>query len=48
MKYQEPIDGIDLHTFGDASGQGVAATVVAVVRQASGTSKGLVAWPRRF
>ena len=48
MKYQESIDEIDLHTFGDASGQGVAATVVAVVRQASGNSKGLVASKSRL
>ena len=39
IKCQEPIDEIDLHTFGDMSGQGVAATVVAVVRQASDTLK---------
>ena len=48
VKYQEPIEEIDLHTFGDASGQGVAATVVAVVRQASGNSKGLVASKSRL
>ena len=43
VNYQEPIEDIDLQTFGDASGQGVAATVVAVMRQSSGISKGLVA-----
>ena len=43
MKYQQPIEEIDLHTFGHASRQGVAATVVAVVRQSSGISKSLVA-----
>jgi hypothetical protein len=32
-----------LHTFDDASGQGVAATVIAVSQQESGTSQGLVA-----
>ena len=48
VKYQEPIEEIDLHTFGDASGQGVAATVVAVVRQSSGISKGLVASKSRL
>ena len=48
VKYQEPIEEIDLHTFGDASGQGVAATVVAVVRQNSGISKGLVASKSRL
>ena len=40
--YQETIEEIELHSFGDASGQGVSAVVVAVVRQASGTSQGLV------
>ena len=48
VKYQEPIDDIGIHTFGDVSGQGVAATVVAVVRQASGTSKSLVASKSRL
>lgn len=48
VKYQEPIEEIDLHTFGDASRQGVAATVVAVVRQSSGISKGLVASKSRL
>lgn len=33
---------IEVHTFGDASRQDVAATVVAVVRQQTGTSQGLV------
>ena len=32
-----------LHTFDDVSGQGVAATVIAVIQQQSGTSQGLVA-----
>ena len=48
MKYQEPIEEINLHVFGDASGQGVAATVVAVVRPSSGISKGLVASKSRL
>ena len=39
---QEKIEEIELHTFGDASKQGVAATVHAVVKQASGVSQGLV------
>ena len=47
-KHQEAINEIELHTFGDASGQGVAATVIAVVRQASGTSQGLVAAKSRL
>ena len=40
--YQEPIDGITLHAFGDASGVGVAAAVYAVVKQPSGVTQGLV------
>ena len=48
MKYQEPIEEIDLHTFGHARRQGVAATVVAVVRQSSGISKSLVASKSRL
>ena len=40
--YREPIDAVELHAFGDASGRGVAAAVYAVVRQASGTTQGLV------
>ena len=43
VKYEEAIEETELHTFGDASGQGVAATVVAAVRQSSGISKGIVA-----
>lgn len=41
--HQEPIESIKLHSFGDASGNGVAACVYAVVDQASGTNQGLVA-----
>ena len=48
VNYQEKIHSIDLHTFGDASGKGVAASVYAVVRQNSGTSKGLVAAKARL
>ena len=39
---QEKIEEIELHTFGDASKQGVAAPVHAVVKEASGVSQGLV------
>ncbi|XP_028416264.1 uncharacterized protein LOC114540190 [Dendronephthya gigantea] len=42
-KFQELIEDIRLHTFGDASIQGVGATVIAVVQQASGTTQGFVA-----
>lgn len=40
--YQEEIEVIQLHAFGDASGRGVCATVYAVVTQASGVSQGLI------
>ena len=40
--YQEEIDEIQLCAFGDASGCGVRAAVYAMVKQASGTSQGLV------
>ena len=40
--YQEDIDEIQLHAFGDASGRGVRAAVYTVVKQASGVSQGLV------
>ena len=39
---QEQIERIELHAFGDASKNGVCATVNAVVRQQSGASQGLV------
>ena len=39
---------MELHSFGDASGQGVSAAVYAVVRQASGTTQGLVAAKERL
>ena len=40
---QEPINEISLHSFGDASGKGVAAVVYAVVAQPTKTYQGLVA-----
>lgn len=40
--YQEDIQSIELHAFGDASGKGVAAAVYAVVVQESGVNQGLV------
>ena len=40
--YREPIQNIELHAFGDASGKGVAAAVYVVVTQPSGVSQGLV------
>ncbi|KAK3730894.1 hypothetical protein QZH41_012605 [Actinostola sp. cb2023] len=41
--YRDDIESIELHAFGDASANGVAACVYAVLRQASGTNQGLVA-----
>ena len=42
VRYQELIEGIELHSFGDASTQGVGAAVYAVVKQPSGTTTQLV------
>ena len=41
--HREEIEEIELHSFGDASENGVAACVYAVVRQAAGTNQGLIA-----
>ncbi|XP_078365845.1 uncharacterized protein LOC144650069 [Oculina patagonica] len=41
--YQEDIQRIELHAFGDASGKGVAGAVYAVVVQETGVNQGLVA-----
>ena len=46
--HREPFENIDLHAFGAASGKGVAAAVYAVVKQKSGTSKGLIAAKARL
>lgn len=46
--HREEIDDIHLHSFGDASGKGVAAAVYAVVFQPSGVSQGLVAAKARL
>ena len=45
--YQEEIDEIQLHAFGDASSRGVCA-VYAMVKQASGISHGLMAAKSRL
>ena len=45
---REPIEAIALHAFGDASSQGVAATVYALVQQESGVRQGLVAAKARL
>lgn len=47
-RYQEPIDEIVLHSFGDASTKGVGTAVYAVVRQQSGTTQQLVAAKSRL
>ena len=41
--YREPLREVKLHSFGDASKQGVCAAVYAVVKQDSGVIQGLVA-----
>ena len=46
--YREEIQNIDLHAFGDASADGVAACVYAVVQQPQGTNQGLVAAKARL
>ena len=48
VKFRENIDSIELHAFGDASGQGVSTAVYAIVRQRSGVSQGLVAAKSRL
>lgn len=40
--HREKICSIDLHAFGDTSGQGTAAAVYAVVHQEQGATQGLV------
>ena len=41
-KFEEPINGIDLHVFADASANGVSAVLYIIVYQDSGISKGLL------
>ena len=45
---REPIQAVALHAFGDASAQGVAAAVYAVVEQETGVKQGLVAAKARL
>ena len=45
---REPVDAVELHAFGDASGRGVATAVYTVVSQASGVTQGLVAAKSRL
>ena len=46
--YHEPIEGMQLHAFGDASGQGVAAAVYGVTKQSSGETQMLIAAKSRL
>ena len=48
VNYQEPINEIELHAFGDASGKGVSAAVFPVIHQPSGISQGMVAAKSRL
>ena len=48
VKFRESIESIELHGFGDASGDGVSSAVYAIVRQPSGVSQGLVAAKSRL
>jgi hypothetical protein len=40
--YQEPIEKVQIHAFGDASGKGISPAVYTVVTQESGTTQGLI------
>ena len=46
--YREPVEDIELHSFGNASKKGVGAVVYAVVKQPSGTTQQLVAAKSRL
>ena len=48
VKFQESIQAIDLHAFGDASQNGVSTAVYAVVIQDSGTNQGLISAKSRL
>ena len=48
VPYRETIQAIDLHAFGDASGEGTCAAVYAVIQQNQGTVQGLVASKSRL
>lgn len=41
-RFQEVTENVELHAFGDASGQGVRAAVYSIVRQPYGTTQQLV------
>ena len=42
-RFREPVEGVVLHAFGDTSASGISSAVYAVITQASGVSKGLIA-----
>ena len=42
VSHREEVQAVDLHAFGDASGQGTSAAVYAVVHQKQGMNQGLV------
>ena len=48
IKFREEIQAIELHAFGDASGEGISGVVYAIIRQSSGVSRGLVAAKARL
>ena len=47
-KPEEPIESVELHAFGDASGIGVSAAIYAVIQQPSRVDSGLVAAKSRL
>ena len=47
-RFREPVEGVVLHAFGDTSGSGISSAVYAVITQASGVSKGLIAAKSRL
>ena len=47
-QYQEEIEEVELHAYGDASKEGVGAVVYSIVRQRSGTTQRLVAAKSRL
>ena len=47
-RFREPVKGVVLHAFGDTSGSGISSAVYAVITQASGVSKGLIAVKSRI
>ena len=47
-RFREPVEGVVLHAFGDTSSSGISSAVYAVIIQASGVSKGLIAAKSRL